>query len=258
VVEYFRLLEHHPTMVLVECKSALRRGKLQILLAALVTYSALALGGDVAHAAAVLAVASISLTVTLVLSQVTRGFLINVGSLVWGNVILVFLLSHAAMLFSLPETTNPAGGSAGWVMYLIVFTECDDIFQALWGRRFGRRPITPVVSPKKTWEGFVLGGLTALVVGVPLAKFVTPLAEPWTIGVGGQTVQLPYAGAIAAGLLLVAAGFFGDLNISALKRDIGVKDSGQSLPGQGGILDRIDSLTFTAPVFYYFVRWCYG
>ena len=65
----------------------------------------------------------------------------------------------------------------------------------------------------------------------------------------------PYLPACLAGLMICIAGYFGDLNISGIKRDIGVKDSGHMLPGQGGILDRIDSLMFTAPLFYYFVRY---
>jgi phosphatidate cytidylyltransferase len=233
-------------------------GKLLVLLAVPVTYAGLAAGGDVVFAAAVLAAATIGVTVWLVLRQVTAGFLLTAASLAWGNVVLVFLLSHMAMLFGVPASTNPVGGAAGWVLFLIAFTESDDIFQALWGRRLGRRKITPVVSPNKTWEGFLLGGLTALVIGMLLAPLVTPLAEAWSLRLGGSVIQVPFAGAILAGLLLVLAGFFGDLNMSALKRDAGVKDSGNWLPGQGGMLDRIDSLTFTAPVFYYFVRIVYG
>jgi phosphatidate cytidylyltransferase len=249
LVEYFRLLDN---------KQVPTTGKLLVLLAVPATYMGLAVGGDVVFAAAVLAAATIGVTVWLVLRQVTAGFLLTAASLVWGNIVLVFLLSHMAMLFGVQADTNPVGGAAGWVMFLVVFTESDDIFQALWGRRFGRRRITPVVSPNKTWEGFVLGGITALLVGMLLAPLVTPLAQPWSLRLGGNVVQVPFAGAILAGLLLVLAGFFGDLNMSALKRDVGVKDSGNWLPGQGGILDRIDSLTFTAPVFYYFVRVVYG
>jgi phosphatidate cytidylyltransferase len=78
------------------------------------------------------------------------------------------------------------------------------------------------------------------------------------IGWQGTTVELPYFGAMMASLLISLAGFLGDLNISALKRDAGVKDTADLLPGQGGLLDRLDSLTFTAPVFYYFVQAFYG
>jgi phosphatidate cytidylyltransferase len=142
-------------------------------------------------------------------------------------------------------------------VYLIVFTECHDIFQALWGRRFGRHKLTPQVSPHKTWEGFVLGGLTVLAIGILLAPVLTPLAEPWSLQLGTHVWRIPYVGALAAGGILILAGVMGDLNISALKRDAAVKDTGTWLPTQGGILDRVNSLTFTAPAFYYFVRVIY-
>jgi phosphatidate cytidylyltransferase len=143
-------------------------------------------------------------------------------------------------------------------VWLITFTECDDIFQALWGRRFGRRQIAPRISPGKTWEGFLLGGLTAVGIGVALAPLITPLWEACRFRIGDREVLVPGAGAVIAGLILWVTGFFGDLNMSALKRDAGVKDTGNWIPNQGGILDRMDSLLFTAPVFYYLVRYIDG
>ena len=103
-----------------------------------------------------------------------------------------------------------------------------------------------------------MGGVFSTVaIGIILAPWLTPLAEPWTVEWNGQAWRLPYVGAVAACLLLAIVGFLGDLNMSALKRDAGIKDTGHWLPGQGGILDRIDSLIFTAPAFYYFVRFLY-
>jgi phosphatidate cytidylyltransferase len=129
-------------------------------------------------------------------------------------------------------------GGAGWFLFLMRLTEFDDIAQALVGRSIGRRKIAPVVSPHKTWAGFVGGVLlTSLLAGL-LGRWLTP----WQ-----PTV------AMLAGLLISLAGFLGDLNISGIKRDRGVKDSSNLLPGQGGVLDRIDSLTFAAPAFYGFI-----
>ena len=120
-------------------------------------------------------------------------------------------------------------------------------------------PDHSVVSPHKTWQGFVLGVLTTIGVAVAvLAPWLTPLADwPRTV-VAASLPRVPYLPAAVAGLLIAVAGFFGDITMSALKRDAGVKDSSHLLPGQGGILDRIDSLTFAAPVFFYFVYGVYA
>jgi phosphatidate cytidylyltransferase len=102
----------------------------------------------------------------------------------------------------------------------------------------GRHKIIPKVSPNKTWEGFLGGLATTVGLAALLAPHLTPLS-------GVES--------ILAGLLIGCGGFIGDVTISALKRDIGVKDSGSLLPGHGGILDRIDSLTYTAPLLFHFV-----
>ncbi|MDN3719907.1 phosphatidate cytidylyltransferase [Roseibium salinum] len=107
---------------------------------------------------------------------------------------------------------------------------------------FGRRKIIPGVSPNKTWEGFLGGVATTFVLAIVTAPLVTPF---------------DLAHAAAAGLLIPVAGFIGDVTVSALKRDLGVKDTGSLIPGHGGILDRIDSLTYTAPLFFHFTRYFY-
>lgn len=106
--------------------------------------------------------------------------------------------------------------------------------QYLFGKTFGKHKITPKVSPNKTVEG-LLGGVvsTAVIAGI-LAKFLTPFSF-WQ--------------AFILGAILAIAGFFGDITMSAIKRDIGVKDTGALLPGHGGILDRLDSMIFTVPLF---------
>src|SRR5690606_15731572 len=126
------------------------------------------------------------------------------------------------------------------LLYLVFLTQFNDVAQYTWGRLFGRRPIVPVVSPKKTWEGFLGGLLTTTVAAVLVAPLVTPF---------------DWQQAAASGLMIAAAGFIGDVTVSAVKRDLGVKDTGSLIPGHGGIMDRIDSLTFTAPLFFHFVRY---
>jgi phosphatidate cytidylyltransferase len=172
----------------------------------------------------------------------TRNFLQAAGTLHWGLMTMVFSLSHVAFLLVLPSIGTFAAGGAGLVLYLVFLTQFNDVAQYVWGKLLGRHKIIPKVSPKKTWEGFVGGLATTTVLAVLLASVLTPLA---------------WYHALAAGLIIAAGGFVGDVTISALKRDIGVKDSGSLLPGHGGILDRVDSLTYTAPLFFHFVYYFY-
>jgi len=168
----------------------------------------------------------------------TRDFLRAVGTLHWGVMMLVFSLSHVAFLRVLPPPGSVPGG-VGLVLYLVALTQLNDIAQYLWGKLWGRQPIVPTVSPNKTWAGF-LGGVATTTALAWVAAPLTPL-QGWA--------------AVASGLLIGVGGFVGDVTISALKRDLGVKDTGSLLPGHGGILDRLDSLTFTAPLFLHFIRY---
>lgn len=193
------------------------------------------------------------LLVQLVVAEETQGFLESVGVVFIGLMLLVYLLSHAALIVTLPLIPAVEGaGAAGAFLYLVILTEMNDIAQALWGRRLGRHPIMPHVSPHKTWEGFLLGAATTVVLAVALAPLLTPFVER-SLVVGDATLTIPYLTPVLLGTLIAIAGFLGDVTISAIKREMGVKDSGTLLPGMGGILDRIDSLTYTAPAFFYFV-----
>lgn len=191
------------------------------------------------------------LLVRLVVLDETTNFAEKASMTFLGLMLSVFLLSHTVLILSLPDDVNPAAGSMGLFLYLIVLTEVNDIAQALWGRRLGQHKITPTVSPNKTWEGLLLGGATTVVLALVLAPHLTPFTHrPLHFG---NLVRFPgWISTCAVGVLIVLGGFFGDITLSAIKREAGVKDSGTLLPGQGGILDRIDSLTFTAPLFFYF------
>ncbi|MEM8589145.1 MAG: phosphatidate cytidylyltransferase [Pseudomonadota bacterium] len=178
----------------------------------------------------------------MVIAGETKGFLRAAGSIQWGLMICVFLLSHTAELLAAPDGGNPVAGSAGWLLYLVILTQLNDVAQYLWGKAIGKTKAAPSVSPNKTVEGF-LGGLgSTLVLAVLLAPVLTPF-DVFT--------------ALLAGAIIAFAGFFGDLVISALKRDLGVKDAGSLLPGHGGVLDRLDSLAFAAPLFFHFVAFLY-
>ena len=183
----------------------------------------------------------------LVLSHQTEGFLRSAASIHWGLMVTLFCISHAAGLLVLPPPTENAPPLAadaivgpGLLLYLVVLTQGNDVAQYLWGKTLGRHKIAPVVSPNKTWEGFAGGVATTTLIGTLLGPLLTPLDWPWSL---------------LAGVLIGVAGFVGDVTISALKRDLGIKDTGQLLPGHGGLLDRIDSLTYTAPLFYHLVNY---
>jgi phosphatidate cytidylyltransferase len=183
------------------------------------------------------------LPLRMVLIGETQGFLRAVGTLHWGLMATVFSISHVAYLLVLPEAAVPgAGGRAvagpSLVLFLVVLTQLNDVAQFLWGKALGRHRAVPTVSPGKTTEGLVGGVATTLALALALAPWLTPFTRPQ---------------AVAAGLIIGVGGFVGDVVVSALKRDLGIKDSGTLLPGHGGILDRIDSLTYTAPLFFHLV-----
>ena len=128
---------------------------------------------------------------------------------------------------------------AGAVLTLIATVAASDTFQYYSGRTFGRRPLAPTLSPKKTIEGAIGGFVLAPLALVAISRWSLP--------------DVPPLAAWAAGLGLVLAGIVGDLFESAFKRAAGVKDSGHLIPGHGGVLDRIDALLFCAPIFYLLV-----
>ncbi len=185
----------------------------------------------------------------------TDGFLRAVGTLHWGLMTTVFSLSHTAMLLmlkvgDLPRITPRSSTGAqtmapgvGLLVLLVLLTQFNDVAQYIWGKSFGRIRVVPTVSPGKTLAG-LLGGIGSTVL-------LAALLGPWL-------TILDLKRAIMAGAIIAFSGFAGDVSISALKRDLGIKDSGSILPGHGGILDRVDSLTYTAPLFFHFIYYCYG
>lgn len=170
----------------------------------------------------------------------TEGLLTSMGVTQWGVMLCGFALAHVAFLMRVPAAELPAAGAAGLVFLLIFTTQFNDVAQYMWGKTLGRTQITPNISPNKTWEGAIGGFLTTAAVFVVLAPYFTPLSVWQSVGLG---------------LLLPIAGFFGDITMSAIKRDLGVKDTSQLLPGHGGALDRLDSLMFTAPIYFHFLAY---
>jgi phosphatidate cytidylyltransferase len=170
----------------------------------------------------------------------TQGFLRAVGTLSWGLMMTVFTLSHMALLLVAGDAVNPVAGGLGLLFFLVMLTQFNDVAQFTWGKLFGRHKVTPSVSPKKTWEGLIGGIATTTIVAALIGPYLTPMDWQWSA---------------LAGLVIGIAGFLGDITMSAMKRDLGVKDASGLIPGHGGILDRVDSLTYAAPVFTHFFRY---
>lgn len=176
----------------------------------------------------------------MVITGDTQHFLRTVSQLHWSLMTTVFAFSHVAMLLVLPSE-NPQTGAL-LVLFLVGLTEFNDIAQYLWGKSLGHIKIIPKVSPNKTLAGLLGGVVSTALAAMVFGPLLTPLSG---------------AMALLAGLIIGMTGFCGDVVMSAIKRDIGVKDSGTLLPGHGGILDRLDSLIFTAPVFFHFIHYFY-
>ncbi|MCS3170402.1 phosphatidate cytidylyltransferase [Bacteroides fragilis] len=177
------------------------------------------------------------LPLRLVLKGDTHGITKSMALLQWILMLSVFGISHLAYLLSLPELPGFSSGGRGLLLFLVFLTEINDVMQFIWGKLLGRHKILPKISPNKTWEGFLGGVISTTVIGYFLG-FLTPLSAPNVILVSA---------------LIAIAGFSGDVVISAIKRDKGIKDMGNSIPGHGGVFDRIDSLAYTAPVFFHLV-----
>jgi phosphatidate cytidylyltransferase len=156
----------------------------------------------------------------------------------WGLMICVYCVSHAPALLTL-RIAGYVDENPKLLLYLVVVVQLSDVLQYVWGKTLGRRAIAPTVSPSKTWEGFVGGLASATALGAAL-WWATPFTPLQAAGMS---------------LAITLMGFFGGLVMSAIKRDRGVKDYGALIGGHGGVMDRIDSLSFAAPVFFHLTRY---
>ncbi|HSN01420.1 MAG TPA: phosphatidate cytidylyltransferase [Rudaea sp.] len=168
----------------------------------------------------------------------TEHFLERVTKVQWGLMITVYCISYAPalLLLRIPGFT---GQNLLLMIYMLTIVQMSDVLQYVFGKLFGRHKIAPSVSPSKTVEGFVGGGLSAVGVGTAL-WWITPFS--------------PLQSAAMAAVVVVA-GFLGGLALSAVKRSIGAKDWGAMIEGHGGMLDRLDSVSFAAPVFFHLTRY---
>jgi phosphatidate cytidylyltransferase len=168
----------------------------------------------------------------------TEGFLERTAKIQWGLMICVFCVSHAPALLTL-RIDGYDTATGGLLLYFVLVCELSDVLQYVFGKLFGRHQVAPTVSPGKTWEGLIGGVLATIAIGAGL-WWATPFT-PW------QSLGMSAA--------ICLMGFGGGLVMSAIKRDRGVKDWGDAIAGHGGLLDRIDSLCFAAPVFFHLTRY---
>ncbi len=170
----------------------------------------------------------------------TNRFLERIAEVQWALMLAVFCLSHVPALMTL-EVPGYAGRNLLLIAFLVIVVQSSDVLQYVWGKLFGKHKVAPLLSPSKTWEGFVGGVASATALGAAL-YWITP----FTVG---------EAAVIALAINLM--GFFGGLVMSGIKRDLGVKDWGHLIAGHGGVLDRLDSVLFAAPVYFHIVRYWY-
>jgi phosphatidate cytidylyltransferase len=172
------------------------------------------------------------------LAQDTEHFLERSAKIQWGVMIAIYCISHlpALLLLNIP---GYSGQNALLMFYLILVVQMSDVLQYVFGKLFGRTKIAPVVSPSKTVEGFVGGGLSATLIGAAM-WWITPFTPLQSAGMA---------------LIIVMMGFLGGLVLSAVKRSLGAKDWGAMIKGHGGVMDRMDSVSFAAPIFFHATRY---
>ncbi|HKV92020.1 MAG TPA: phosphatidate cytidylyltransferase [Candidatus Angelobacter sp.] len=176
--------------------------------------------------------------IRLALAGETTGFLDRAARIQWGLMVCVYCISYAPALLTL-NIYGYQRQDAKLLLFLVIVVQLSDVFQYIWGKMLGKRKIAPAISPHKTWEGFIGGVATAVALGTAL-WWMTPF---------------PPLVALGMSVALALMGFAGGLTMSAIKRDRGVKDFGSTIEGHGGILDRMDSICFSAPLFFHLTRW---
>jgi phosphatidate cytidylyltransferase len=182
--------------------------------------------------------AFLALPIIAVVFGDTDNFLARTAETQWALMISVYCISHVPALLTL-DIPGYQGRNALLMVFLLIVVQSSDVLQYVWGKMLGRHKIAPKLSPSKTVEGFIGGIASSTVLGACLWQ-LTPF-RIWQ----------------AAGMALIATlmGFLGGLVMSAIKRDRGVKDWGHLIEGHGGMLDRLDSVAFSAPVFFHLTRY---
>lgn len=171
-----------------------------------------------------------------------EGFLRAFSLLNWIIMTAVFSLSHLGFLLVLPDSINPTAGGLGLAFFLVLLVQVNDASQFIFGGITKDRKVISKLSASRTWSGVIGGlGLTILVAWLT-APFLTPFSSIEAVGLG---------------LMVALVGFIGYIVFSAIKRDLDFEDRGTMTPGRGGILNRIDTLVYTAPLFFHTISYLY-
>jgi phosphatidate cytidylyltransferase len=168
----------------------------------------------------------------------TERFLARVAEVQWALMICVFCISHVPALLTL-RIPGYEGRNVLLIAFLVVVVQGSDVMQYVWGKLLGQTKLAPSLSPSKTVEGLAGGTLSAMLIGAAL-YWLTPFTP---------------LEAAAMSLIIVLMGFLGGLVMSAIKRDRKVKDWGHLIAGHGGFIDRLDSVIFSAPIFFHLTRY---
>lgn len=189
--------------------------------------------------------ATLALPVLLVAANNPRGILVSLGGILSGMILFVFLFSHAALLAQLSQFL---------LLYALLVTEMRDVLAYCFGKVFAGIPwrwlhvaVVPRINPRKTWAGAAMAALGCAVASALLAPLMPPLPG------GTPSARFLFAVGFVVGWL----GLVGDLAIGAIKRDLQVKDTGHTLPGHGGVIDRINGAIFTIPVIFHLLFYFY-
>jgi len=189
--------------------------------------------------------ASLFIPARIAMSGDPKRFLERSAKIQLGLLICVYALSHAPALLDMKlntfvsgEAVEWNGSTAGLLLYFVLLVQLSDLFQFGWGKLLGKHVIAPEINANRSWEGFFGGVATTALVGV-LLRWATPFR---------------IEGAVCMSAIVAIMGFAGSMVMSAIKRDRGVKDYGTLVQGHAGLLDRIDSLCFAAPVFFHLIR----
>lgn len=171
----------------------------------------------------------------------TEEFLERTTKIQWGVMITIYCISHAPALLVL-DLAGFEDQGALLLLYLMLVVQISDVMQYVFGKLFGKHKLAPLVSPSKTVEGLIGGGLVAVAIGASL-WWITPFT--------------PLQSA-AMSLVIVICGVLGGLALSAVKRSLGAKDWGSMIEGHGGMMDRMDSVSFAAPIFFHVSRFFFS
>jgi len=172
------------------------------------------------------------------LTQDAEHFLERNAKIHWGVMVTIYCISHVPALLLL-DIPGYAGQNALLLFYMLLVVQMSDVLQYVFGKIFGKTKIAPVVSPSKTVEGFVGGAAGATLIGAGM-WWITPFTPLQAAGMAFVTVLM---------------GFLGGLVLSAVKRSLGAKDWGTMIKGHGGMMDRMDSVSFAAPIFFHLTRY---